>query len=310
LYLAAAGIGHLSVYDDDTVSLTNLHRQILYTEDDIGDSKSVAAAEALKQRNSTIQISAHAERLTHHTILDALRKVDIVLDATDTFPAKYLLNAACRKMGIPLVYGSVLGWTAEVCTFLPTPDSPCYACLYSSAPEGKHPSCRDAGVVGMVAGMAGSLQALAAVRHLLGVSALGGHWWRFDGRTMTTHTLRIPPAPDCPVCRVSANVISLPSIDTLPCSSLLPWISWPAIEALGDDAVRLDVSGITNAATSVFPGSSPLAWPDILTGKELDWLLQQQNKAFILFCPQGERSQIAGQILQELGCPRVYRYRG
>ena len=173
LYLTAAGIGKIGVMDFDTVELHNLHRQVLYTENDVGIPKSTAAADHLRTRNSFVEFESIHDKLTQKSALHILPRYDLVLDCTDNFPARYAINDACVANDKPFVYGSVFKFEGQVSLFNAKDGDgnhgPTYRCLFPDPPaEGSVPSCEDAGVVGFLPGLIGTIQAAEAVKWLTG----------------------------------------------------------------------------------------------------------------------------------------------
>ena len=193
LYLAAAGVGRIGLVDFDRVDVTNLHRQILYGTTDVGRPKLEAAAEHLRDVNPEIAIVTHEARLTSENALEILRGYDVVIDGTDNFATRYLVNDACVLLGKPNVYGSVFRFDGQVSVFA-TQDGPCYRCLYPEPPP-PHlvPSCAEGGVLGVLPGVIGTLQATEAIKIITGIGeTLAGRLLLFDALRMTFRTMRVP----------------------------------------------------------------------------------------------------------------------
>ncbi len=204
-YLAAAGVGQLRIADDDIVDRSNLQRQILHTEARIGTPKVASAQATLAALNPRTQVEAVAERVTAENVERLLEGVDVVLDGADNFPARYLLNDACVKLGTPLVYGAVQRFEGQVSVF----DAgrhrgvqPCYRCLFPEPPPPEFaPNCAEAGVLGVLPGVIGLLQATEVIKLLLGVGeTLAGRLLHFDALAMRFRETRLRHDPDCPVC--------------------------------------------------------------------------------------------------------------
>ena len=204
-YLAAAGVGDLRLVDDDTVERSNLQRQILHTEQAIGSAKVESARERLSALNPRTRVEAVAQRITSANVEALLDGVDVVIDGSDNFPLRYLLNDACVKLGKPLVYGAVQRFTGQASVF----DAgrlrgrcPCYRCLFPQPPPPQFaPSCDEAGVFGVLPGIVGLLQATEAIKLLLGIGQpLAGRLLQFDALAMQFRQTRLAPDPDCPVC--------------------------------------------------------------------------------------------------------------
>ena len=204
-YLAAAGVGHLRIADDDVVERSNLQRQILHTDASIGTAKVASAAATLSALNPRTRIEAIEERVTSANIERLLEGVDVVLDGADNFPVRYLLNDACVKLGKPLVYGAVHRFEGQVSVF----DAgrargalPCYRCLFPEPPAAADaPNCSEAGVLGVLPGVVGMLQATEAIKLLLGIGTpLAGRLLHFDALAMRFRETRLAPDPECAVC--------------------------------------------------------------------------------------------------------------
>jgi molybdopterin/thiamine biosynthesis adenylyltransferase len=198
LYLAAAGVGRLRLIDDDTVSLSNLQRQVLFTSADVGERKIERAAAALTALNPHVEIEVRAERLTTANAGDLLSGADIVLDGTDDFATRFAVNAACRALGIPLVSGAVGRWDGQVTIF--KPGGPCYRCLVPEAPPNAE-TCAEVGIVGALTGVIGSLMALETIKEIAQAGEpLAGRLLIFDGLNATARTIAHTRDPACQVC--------------------------------------------------------------------------------------------------------------
>jgi molybdopterin/thiamine biosynthesis adenylyltransferase/rhodanese-related sulfurtransferase len=192
LYLAAAGVGTIGLVDFDRVDLTNLHRQVLYGTSDVGRPKLEAASERLHELNPEVQLIAHEARLSSENALEILRDYDVVLDGTDNFPTRYLVNDACKLLGKPNVYGSVFRFDGQVSVFA-TADGPCYRCLYPDPPP-PHlvPNCAEGGVLGVLPGVIGTLQATEAIKLITGAGeTLAGRLLLFDALRTTFRVMQL-----------------------------------------------------------------------------------------------------------------------
>lgn len=204
-YLAAAGIGTLRIADDDVVDRSNLQRQILHTEARIGTPKVDSAAIALAALNPRTRIEPVAERVHAGNVERLLAGIDVVVDGADNFPARYLLNDACVKLGIPLVYGAVHRFEGQASVFDAGRQrgvAPCYRCLFPEPPDADAaPNCAEAGVLGVLPGVIGLLQATEAIKLVLGIGApLTGRLLQFDALGMRFRETRLAPDPECAVC--------------------------------------------------------------------------------------------------------------
>ncbi len=197
LYLAAAGVGTLGLIDHDAVALSNLQRQILFDTADVGRPKVEAAAMRLEGLNPHVAVQTFAERLTAENALARIEDFDLVLDGTDDFETRFLVNAACVVAGRPLVSGALGRWSGQVAVFA---GRPCYRCLVPQMPPDAE-TCARVGVVGALAGVVGSMAALEAIKVLTGAGQpLTGRLLLYDGLAGTARTVRIAPDPACPVC--------------------------------------------------------------------------------------------------------------
>ncbi len=204
-YLAAAGVGHLRIADDDVVDRSNLQRQILHTDAGVGMSKVSSAERALNALNPRTLIEAVSERVTSANVERLLDGVDVVIDGADNFPARYLLNDACVKLSKPLVYGAVHRFEGQVSVFDAGRQrgvAPCYRCLFPQPPPPEAaPNCAEAGVLGVLPGVIGLLQATEAIKLLLELGeSLSGRLLQFDALAMRFREARLAADPQCPVC--------------------------------------------------------------------------------------------------------------
>lgn len=197
LYLAAAGVGTLRLIDDDQVSLSNLQRQIQFATHDLGRDKVAAAAQALAAINPGVATDLRTERLTDATARDLLAGCDVVIDGTDDFVTRFVVNAACLSLGVPLVSGALGRWTGQVAVF---DGRPCYRCFVPEVPPDAE-TCARVGVIGALAGAIGSMAALEAIKLITGAGRpLTGRMLLYDGLAGTSRVVTIPPDPSCPDC--------------------------------------------------------------------------------------------------------------
>ncbi len=207
LYLAAAGIGTLGLIDSDVVDRSNLQRQVLHADARVGEPKVDSAEETINGLNPDVTVEKYDTRLTSENIEEIFGQGwDVVVDGGDNFPTRYLVNDACVKHGIPNVHGSVFRFEGQVTTFIPH-DGPCYRCLYPEPPPPEFaPSCQEAGVLGVLPGVIGLLQAIEVIKLVTGVGKpLNGRLLAFDGLETKFRELRLQPDPDCPVCGEDAE---------------------------------------------------------------------------------------------------------
>ena len=201
LYLAAAGVGHLGLVDFDVVDSSNLQRQVTFTTADVGKPKSEAAKARLQALNPMIDIVSYETRLTSENALNLFRDYDIIVDGTDNFPTRFLVNDACILLGKPNVYGSIFRFEGQATVF-GYPGGPCYRCLYPEPPPpGLVPSCAEGGVLGVLPGIVGSIQAMETIKLILGAGEpLVGRLLLFDALAMRFRELKLKRNPECPVC--------------------------------------------------------------------------------------------------------------
>jgi len=209
LYLAAAGVGRLGLIDDQDVELSNLNRQILFEECDVGRPKVDAAAGRLLLLDAGLRVDARRENVRSSNVADLFAEYDLVVDGTDAFETKFLLNDAAVLLRKPLVHGAVLRWGGQVTTVLP--DAPCLRCLFREPPEpGDVQTCEEAGIIGAATGVVGSVQAEETLKVLLGVGTpLSGRIFQHDGLLGETRTTTFPRDPDCPVCSSRSRITDL-----------------------------------------------------------------------------------------------------
>jgi sulfur-carrier protein adenylyltransferase/sulfurtransferase len=201
LYLAAAGVGKLGLVDFDVVDFTNLQRQVTFGTSDVGKAKSAAARARLSNLNPDIQVEAFETKLTSENALELFKDFDIIVDGTDNFPTRYLVNDACVLLGKPNVYGSIFRFEGQV-TIFGMPGGPCYRCLYPEPPPpGLVPSCAEGGVLGVLPGIVGSIQAMETIKLILGTGRnLTGRLLLFDALEMGFREFKLRKNPKCPMC--------------------------------------------------------------------------------------------------------------
>src|SRR6184192_273901 len=210
LYLAAAGVGRIGLVDFDQVDATNLHRQILYGTSDVGTAKLEAARARLHDLNPEIRIETHDAMLSSSNALDILRPYDVIVDGTDNFPTRYLVNDACVLLRKPNVYGSIFRFEGQASVF-DARVGPCYRCLYPDPPPpGLVPSCAEGGVLGVIPGIIGSIQAMETIKLILGAGEpLIGRLVLFDALKLQFRELKLRKDPDCPVCGTHPTITKL-----------------------------------------------------------------------------------------------------
>ncbi len=203
LYLAAAGVGTLTIYDNDTVDLSNLQRQITHHTPDIGTDKVISTRQTLNQLNPEVKVRAIKQRLEGDQLNYEVMQADVVLDCSDNFTTRFAINSACVKQQTPLVSGAAIRFEGQVAVFTPGKNnSPCYNCLYHSDGEDLQ-NCATNGVIAPLTGIIGSIQALEAMKLIMNIGeALTGRLLLLDGLTMEWNTMKLRKNPDCPTCGV------------------------------------------------------------------------------------------------------------
>ena len=202
MYLAAAGIGTLGIVDDDLVSLSNLQRQIMHDTVSVGTPKTKSAQKTLNRVNPHVNVVRHTERLMQDNATEILKNYDLVLDGCDNFATRSLVNQICFNLGVPLISGAITQWEGQVTLFDPSKGSPCYACIFPKEPEdGLAPSCAEAGVVGALAGIIGSMMATEAIKHITGAGqTLAGDMILHDALWGESRKMKLTRDASCPVC--------------------------------------------------------------------------------------------------------------
>ncbi len=211
MYLAAAGVGTLGLVDFDEVELSNLQRQLLHDTEDVGRPKVESGRDRLTELNPNVDVIPHRVLLSSENAFDVLDGYDVIIDGTDNFPVRYLVNDATQMLGKPLVYGSIYQWEGQASVFMPGPETPCYRCLFPEPPPpGTVPSCAEGGVFGVLPGIIGSVQAVEAIKLILGVGeSLAGKLLLYDAMSNEFTAVKLRWDPDCPVCGKHPTVTEL-----------------------------------------------------------------------------------------------------
>lgn len=216
LYLAAAGVGTIGMIDDDVVDLSNLQRQVIHTTDRVGEPKVLSAEKTVRAINPDVTFQPHQMRLTPDNVEDLIKDYDIIADGSDNFETRFLLNDAAYFAGKTLVSGAILRFDGQVATFKghePGDDKPCYRCIFREAPPpGQIPSCAEAGVLGALCGLVGSLQATEVLKEIMGIGeGLAGKLLVIDGLSMEIRKLTVHKDTGCPLCGEHAEITDLSS---------------------------------------------------------------------------------------------------
>ena len=317
LYLAAAGVGTLGLVDFDVVEVTNLQRQIIHTTDDVGRSKLDSAAEKLTAMNPFIDVRKFETKLTSANALGILREFDVVADGTDNFPTRYLVNDACVLTGKPNVYASIFRFEGQASVFA-AERGPCYRCLYPEPPPpGLVPSCAEGGVLGILPGLLGVIQATEVIKLILGSGEpLIGRLLLVDALAMRFRELRLRKNPECPVCGANPTIHELIDYqefcgirgEEAPVSSGVPEIRPEELKAkldAGDDVFILDVREpheyqICNLGGHLIPlGELPARLNEMDSSREI-----------VAHCRSGVRSAKAVTLLRQAGFAKVKNLAG
>ncbi len=317
LYLAAAGVGELGLVDFDVVELTNLQRQVTFGTKDVGRPKLEAAIERLTDLNPNINMNAHETRLTSKNALDILGHYDLVVDGTDNFATRYLVNDACVLLGKPNVYGSIFRFEGQATVFAHR-DGPCYRCLYPEPPPpGLVPSCAEGGVLGVLPGIVGAIQASEAIKLILGFGeTLAGRLLLFDAQMMKFRELEIHKNPDCPVCGDDPTITELIDYDEfcgIRAEEMAPQVEVPEMTArelksrmdAGNQPFILDVREPHEYEICNLDGHLiPLA--------EIPARVHELDSAhdIVVYCRSGVRSASAVDFLRQAGFRKVWNLRG
>jgi len=313
--LAAAGVGEIRCLDDDRISLSNLQRQTVFRDEDIGKLKAEVMGDFLKARHPEGKISCYTERLTPHNAMEFVRGVDLVVDGTDNFSARYIINEACLRTGIPWVYGSVYRFEGQVAVF-GLPDGPCYRCLQPEPPDpGDVPTCAEGGVLGAIPAVIGGLQSVAALKYLAGVPWESTQQFHvFDGIQGSVRAVKLAPDPECPACQSHGKAsgetpISIPKgCQPLAGTSTAWWGGgyMDELEARGQKVTLLDVRSNHETALMPVAGARNIPLPQL--ANELHQLDSRQT--YLVLCSGSERTRRACQLLKDAGIQRVGGFPG
>ncbi len=319
LYLAAAGVGRLGIVDFDVVDLTNLQRQVTFTSSDIGRPKLEAAKDRLAGLNPKIQIDTYATRLTSQNALDLFKDYDIIVDGTDNFPTRFLVNDACVLLNKPNVYGSIFRFEGQ-CTVFHYQDGPCYRCLYPEPPPpGLVPSCAEGGVLGVLPGIVGSIQAMETIKLILGSGQpLKGRLLLFDALGMKFRELKLRRNPNCAVCGTNPTIKALIDYEEFcgirgeeaPVNTTgIPEITPRDLKARldrGDDLFILDVREPHEVQICTLKGSHLIPLGQLTRRvHELD-----SSREIVAYCRSGKRSADAVQFLKTAGFKKLWNLKG
>jgi adenylyltransferase/sulfurtransferase len=318
LYLAAAGIGKLGIVDFDVVDYTNLQRQVIHDTDDVGKPKLHSARDTIRDINPNVEVVTYETRLTSENALEIFRDYDVVADGTDNFPTRYLVNDACVLLGKPNVYGSIFRFEGQASVFYAR-EGPCYRCLYPEPPPpGLVPSCAEGGVLGVLPGIVGSIQALETIKLILGKGdPLIGRLLVFDALRMAFRELKLRKNPDCPICGTHPTITKLIDYEEF-CgirgeehieTTRVPEITAADVKKMMDEQkpfVLIDVREPHEYSICRIPGSK------LIPLGEVPKRMHELNSAddIVVHCRSGQRSARAVELLMKAGFRKIHNLRG
>ena len=324
LYLAAAGVGTLGIVDFDVVDESNLQRQVIHGQSDVGRSKAESARDSIKEINPLIEVVLHQERLDSTNVFEIFEQYDLIVDGTDNFATRYLVNDAAFFLGKPYVWGSIYRFDGQASVFWPTApggDAPCYRCLYPEPPPpGMVPSCAEGGVLGILCASIGSIQSTEAVKLLMGIGEpLVGSLMVYDALEMEYRKLTVRKDPECPLCGKNPTITGLIDYEAF-CGT----VSEEAQEAAagstilatelkakmdaGEDFLLVDVREPAEYEIVSIPGAVLIPKGEILNGSALAQL--PQDKEIVLHCKSGVRSAEALAALKAAGLKNSVHVQG
>jgi molybdopterin/thiamine biosynthesis adenylyltransferase/rhodanese-related sulfurtransferase len=311
MYLAAAGVGTLGIIDFDVVDESNLQRQVIHGQSDIGRPKAESARDSVREINPLIQVNLHQERLDSSNVMELFAQYDLIVDGTDNFATRYLVNDACVLLGKPYVWGSIYRFDGQASVFW-AEHGPCYRCLYPEPPPpGMVPSCAEGGVLGVLCASIGAIQTTEAIKLLTGIGdPLVGSLMVYDALEMEYRKIKVRKDPECPLCgknptitelidyEAFCGVVSEEAVEAAKGSTITARELKAKIDA-GDDFLLVDVREPAEYEIIKIPGSVLIPKGDILNGSALAQL--PQDKPVVLYCKSGVRSAEALAALKDAG---------
>ena len=314
LYLAAAGVGTIGLIDSDVVDLSNLQRQLLHGTKDVGRSKLESARERLHDINPHVEVVPHEGRFRSDNAMAIARDYDIVVDGSDNFPTRYLSNDVCVWLGKPNVYGSIFRFDGQTTVFAPHLGGPCYRCLFPEPPTpGSVPNCAEAGVLGVLPGIIGTLQALEAIKLILGIGeALVGRLLHFDALKMKFREFNLRRDPECPVCGKNPSITEPIDYEQF-CGAVTAVAHVPSINVhelkrkmdAREKFVLIDVREPFEHEIAKINGAKLIPLAEIAGRAH-----EIQNGEIIVHCHSGMRSAQAVELLRRAGLTNVYNLEG
>ena len=319
LYLAAAGVGRLGIMDFDVVDVSNLQRQIMHRTQDVGTSKAKSAQRAITDLNPGVQVDLYEEGITSANALQIIAKYDIVIDGTDNFPTRYLVNDACVMLGKVNIYGSIYRFEGQATVF-DAKKGPCYRCLYPEPPPpGEVPSCSEGGVLGVLPGMIAMIQATEAVKVITGIGrSLVGRFLRYDALNMTIRELKLRKDPTCPVCSATPTITALIDYEQFcglkrgeseaPVAREISVAEYSAIRDAGTEHLLLDVREPFELGICQIDGNVNIPLGQL--PQRLAEIGAWKDKLVVSQCKSGRRSMKALETLKKHGFTNVVNLEG
>jgi sulfur-carrier protein adenylyltransferase/sulfurtransferase len=311
LYLAAAGVGTLGVIDFDVVDESNLQRQIIHGQSDIGRPKAESARDSIKEINPYVEVIVHETQLDSDNALEIFAQYDLIVDGTDNFATRYLVNDACVLLGKPYVWGSIYRFDGQASVFW-AEYGPCYRCLYPEPPPpGMVPSCAEGGVLGVLCASIGSIQVNEAIKLIVGIGdSLAGRLMIYDALEMSYRTVRVRKDPECPICGKNPTITGLIDYDAFcgtvsedaqraAAGSTITATELKEMLDRGDDIFLVDVREPNEYEIVSIPGAVLIPKDQFLSGAALERL--PQDKRVILHCKSGARSAECLAVLKNAG---------
>jgi adenylyltransferase/sulfurtransferase len=311
LYLAAAGVGTLGVIDFDTVDESNLQRQIIHGQSDVGRLKAESARNSIAEVNPFVNVQVHTEALTNDNVMELFSGYDLIVDGTDNFATRYMVNDACVLLGKPYVWGSIFRFDGQASVFW-AEYGPCYRCLYPDPPPpGMVPSCAEGGVLGVLCASIGSIQVNEAIKLLTGVGdSLAGRLMIYDALEMSYRTVRVRKDPECAICGKNPTITSLIDYDAFcgvvsddaaaaASGSTITATELKEMLDRKDDIFLIDVREPNEYEIVSIPGSTLIPKDQFLTGAALERL--PQDKRIVLHCKSGARSAECLAVVKDAG---------
>jgi molybdopterin/thiamine biosynthesis adenylyltransferase/rhodanese-related sulfurtransferase len=311
LYLAAAGVGTLGIVDFDTVDESNLQRQIIHGVSDVGKSKAESAKESIEEVNPYVKVILHKERLESDNVMDIFEPYDLIIDGTDNFATRYLVNDACVLLHKPYVWGSIYRFDGQASVFW-ADYGPCYRCLYPEPPPpGMVPSCAEGGVLGVLCASIGSIQVNEAIKLITGIGdSLNGRLMIYDALEMSYRTVKVNKDPDCAICGENPTVTELidyeafcgavsEEAEAAVVGSTISAKDLAAMQERGDNIFLVDVREPNEYEIVSIPGATLIPKGEFLNGSALEQM--PNDKQIVLHCKSGARSAEVLAVLKDAG---------